>query len=345
MLLFADSFDHYSNSQIARKWDGATTVSGGITAAIGRNGTAGWRSGATGAAASGLYKAVPSNPSHLIHGFSFYVAALPIAEQVLFVLVESGTVHVVINLRTDGKLQAYRGPFTTSLGISSAGISAGQTNYIELDQTVHDSAGAIQIKINGVSVLNLSSIDTRNGGTGVITNYCLGGPYNTILTNTSVVGDFDDHYCLDTTGATNNSFLGDVRVQAIYPTGAGNYTQWTPLSGSNYQNVDENPATDDTDYNYSGTAAQKDSFVFGDVTPTTGTVYGVLVNLVARKDDAGARSLRSLIRLSSTDANATAQTIGSSYANYQFVHETKPGSGSFSISDINSSEFGYEITA
>ena len=339
-LLFAESFDHYSTAQILRKW--STESGGGTIGSYGRNSTSGYRTAAV-ADSDGAGLAVPSNPSRLICGFAYKAASLPIAEKVIFNYSESGTGHVNIRLRTDGKFTAYRN--TTSLGTSSAGITAAAYNYLELDTSIHDSTGAITMKINGVSVLSLSSQDTRNGGSGVITNISLAGANSTGPPGFSGYGDFDDFYLLDTTGGTNNSFLGDVRVQAIFPTGAGNYTQWTPSAGSNYQCVDENPATDDTDYNSSATANQKDSFAFGDVTPTSGTVYGVQVNVVCRKDDAGSRSLRSLNRLSGTDANATAQTIGSSYANYAFIHETKPGGGSFSITDVNNSEFGYEITA
>ena len=339
MLLFADSFDHYNTSQMTRKW---SVNDNGSIGSYGRNSTSGYRTGAFNDF-DGASIAVPSNPARVISGFAYKAASLPIAEKVIFACNESGSNHTNIRLQTDGKFKAYRN--TTSLGTSSAGVSASAYNYIEIDTTIHDSTGAITLKVNGVSVLALTSQDTRNSGTGVITNVIMGGSGASGPTPYYGYGDFDDFYLIDTTGGTNNTFLGDVRVQAIYPTGAGNYTQWTPSTGSNYQNVDDNPANDDTDYNSSSTANQKDSFAFGDVTPTSGTVYGVQVNLVTRKDDGGTRSIRSLNRLSGTDANATAQTIGSSYANYAFIHETKPGGGSFSITDVNNSEFGYEITA
>ena len=338
-LLFCDSFDHYNTSQITRKY---SSNNNNTIGSYGRNSTSGMRS-ANSSDFDGTNLAIPSNPSRLICGFAYTAASLQASQKILASFLESGAVHVGIRLNTDGKISAYRN--TTLLGTSTGAITAGSYGYIEIDTTINDSSGAVTVRLNGVSSLALTSQDTRNGGSGVITNLTIGGDQALSGSALKGYGDFDDFYVIDSTGGTNNSFLGDVRVEAIYPTGAGNYTQWTPSAGSNYQCVDENPATDDTDYNSSSTANQKDSFAFGNVTPTSGTVYGVCVNLVTRKDDAGSRSIRSLNRLSSTDANATAQTIGSSYANYQFVHETKPGGGSFSITDVNNSEFGYEITA
>ena len=347
MLLFADSFDHYSTAQVTRKWSatGNGQDLGAINSSAGRNTTSGWRNAFSSSASGGLQIAVPSNPATLVAGYAFYVGSLPAASRFLFGFSESGTLHTYFILRTDGKIEAYREGTPTLLGTSSGAIAASQYNYLEFKSTIHDSTGVITAKVNGVTQINLSSQDTRNGGSGVITNAHFNGVVGTARATANNIADIDDAYLVDTTGSTNTDFLGDVRVQAIFPTGAGNYTQWTPSAGSNFQNVDENPATDDTDYNSSATVAQKDSFVCGDVTPTTGTVYGVCVNLVTRKDDAGTRSIRSLVRLSATDANATAQTIGTSYANYQFIHETKPGGGAFSISDVNNSEYGYEITA
>lgn len=335
-LIFADSFDHYSDAQALRKWD-SRSGSPVVTAAIGRNSTAGLR----GTTTSGQYyerKSLAAAATYIV-GHSIYSAASPSDTRALCGFYEGATLQVSIVVLGDGRIQAKRGS-STVLGTSTLTLTAPQNNYIEYKITASDAAGVVVVKVNGITFLNLSSQDTNNGGSSTISNFYAVGDGNAA----SFAWDIDDLYICDTTGsAPQNDFLGDVRVQAILPTGAGNYTQWTPSAGSNYQNVDENPTTDDTDYNSSSTANQKDTFVFGDVTPTAGTVYGVAVNMMMRKDDGGVRTLQALARLSSTDANGATLTVGSSYANYQTIFETKPGGGAFSITDVNNSEFGYEL--
>jgi hypothetical protein len=340
-LIFADSFDHYSDSQKLRKWDSVTGgIPGAITSGAGRNSTAGWRSTA-GSFQSWWRKALPPAATYFF-GHSLYTSAIPGDTRSLCSFYDESTQQVNIVILADGRLRALRGNSTT-LGTSTKAIASGQTNYIEYKITASDASGVVEVRVNGTNSgwLNLSSVDTNNGGSSLISNFYMGSDNS----NSSWAWDIDDLYICDSTGGTNNTFLGDIRVQAIYPTGAGNYTQWTPSTGANYAAVDDNPANDETDYNSSSTASQIDSFVFGDVTPTSGTVYAVCVNLMARKDDAGTRTLRALARLSGTDATGSSVNIGTSYVVYQSILETKPGGGSWSISDVNNSEFGYELVA
>lgn len=345
-LLFADSFDHYSDSQITRKWDARNSPGGGPTftigAAAGRNSTAGVGTSASGAQDPYIKKAIASGPATIVLGFACKVANLPSSTRQLCSFFDNGTKHVDARMRADGLIEFTRNG--TVLGTSSIGVNAGQYNYFEIKATINDTTGVGVVKINGVTVINLSGVDTRNGANAVVNEVYL--PSDAVGALVPILSaSFDDVYILDTTGATNNDFLGDVQVRAIFPTGAGNYTQWTPSAGSNWQNVDDNPPNDDTDYNSESTAADKDSFVFGDVTPASGTVYAVAVNLHARKDDAGTRTIRSLARLSGTDAFGVNVNITTSYTNYQQVMETKPGGGAWSITDVNNSEYGYELVA
>src|SRR5262249_36678260 len=155
---------------------------------------------------------------------------------------------------------------------STSFLSAGAFNYIEVKITISDTVGVVTVRVNGTSTgwLALTSQDTQNGGPSTITNIILGGD---LVTNASnAPSHFDDVVILDTTGAVNNDFLGDCRVEAIFPNGAGNYAQWTPSTGSNFQNVDENPPNDDSDYNSSSTAGQIDTFNYSNLSVTSGTV-------------------------------------------------------------------------
>jgi hypothetical protein len=341
MLLFADSFDHYNTAQILRKYAG---YFGDTIGAFGRNATNGVQ-GASTSQFNGIVEPVPQNPNTLFIGFAFFTSGLPNSIRGLCNFTDTGTGQVNIVLRPDGRIETYRG--STLLATTAVGIGVSQYNYFEVFATINNTTGAVQLRLNGTNILNLSGVNTRNTANNQINGVTINGHAGT--TSLGLIGtgaNMDDFYICDTTGSTNNTFLGDVRVQAIFPTGAGNYTQWSPTPAvPNWQNVDENPATDDTDYNASATAVQKDSFAFADITPATGTVYAVAHNLMMRKDDAGVRTVRALARLSGTDGFGANINVGNSYANYQTIFETKPGGGQYSIADVNNSEFGYDLVA
>jgi hypothetical protein len=146
----------------------------------------------------------------------------------------------------------------------------------------------------------------------------------------------------------NTDFLGDVRVQALLPTGNGNSSQLVGSDGNstdNYLLVDEVPPNEDTDYVESATVNDKDTYVFGNLTPTTGTVFGVQIVAEARKTDAGVRSFKSVARLSATEADGPDTTLSTTYAFYMDKRDTKPGGGSWTITNVNDAEFGVKVTA
>lgn len=250
------------------------------------------------------------------------------------------TFQMEIGCDSAGHLRLTRN--NTVLATGTTVLSNGVFYYIEFKVTINSSTGAYELRINGNTELSASGTNTQATGNAWADRFYLG--------DFSVGGgetcDVCDLYVLDGTGSVNNTFLGDCRVDALFPSGAGNYTQLTPSAGSNYAAVDEKAQNGDTDYVESGTVSQKDSYAYGDLATSTGSVFGVQLVPFARKTDAGTRSIKGLARLSSTDVlDSTDKTLSSSYAYYPDVRETKPGGGSWAISDVNSAEFGVQVTA
>ena len=87
---------------------------------------------------------------------------------------------------------------------------------------------------------------------------------------------------LDGSGpAPFNDFLGDVRVDARYPTAEGANSAWTPLSGTDNALMVDDPGPpytpgggpdDDTTYNSTLTVGAVDTHVIQDA-PVTGAVF------------------------------------------------------------------------
>jgi hypothetical protein len=213
--------------------------------------------------------------------------------------------------------------------------------FIELKATIADAGDTAVVRINGVEDINFTG-DTKATANATANQIQ--------LWNEGFVGQYyDDLYVCDGTGgAPTDTFLGDVRVQAIFPSGNGNSSQLVGQdadSTDNYLNVDETAQDGDTTYVESSTVGNKDTYAFGNLTPTTGTVYGVQVLPFAKKTDAGTRSIVSVARLSATEVDSAAKALSTDYAYLPDIREAKPGGGTWSITNVNDAEFGIKINA
>jgi hypothetical protein len=251
---------------------------------------------------------------------------------------DSGTSQVTVNILTTGLLQVTRAG--TVLGTSAVALAAGE-QYLEFKFVISDAGGSYEVRLNGVNILSASGVDTKNTANATANGFTIngGGAGGGALI-------IDDLYVCDGTGAANNSFLGDVRIDAVLPAGAGANTGMTPSAGANYQCVDENPATDDTDYVQSDVVGTKDTYDFTNITHTPTAIFGVQVNMVARKDDAGVRSIASVVRSGGADTDGTTQALTTSYLNYRQMIELDPNTAAaWTKTNLNAAEFGAKVAA
>jgi hypothetical protein len=336
-LLFVDGFDHYATADILKKWD--ALVNGSINASGGR------RSGGCltlGVGSYGVKKNLPGSYSTLIVGFALSPTGTDSSNNVICVLYESSTIHIKLRYNTSNKIEVYRG--STLLGTTANTVPISSFTYLEIKAVIHDTTGSIVIKLNGVTDLTLTSIDTRNGGTaGVIDQVHLGDPL-TFCQNCKI----DDFYIADTSGsAPNNDFLGDVRIDTIYPTSDGNYLQFTPSTGSTHFDLVDETAPNTTDYNSSSTVNNRDSYGMDNLAALSSqTVYGVQVNAAVLKDDAGVRSLSTMVRSSITNGDGASVSLGTSQRYISQLYELNPnGSVVWTETTVNAMEAGVKVTA
>lgn len=337
MLRFVDSFDHYPTAQGGRKWK-SFHASATISPGNGRHGSASYR-------ATNInqfsYKDFDNQDTWII-GHSFrYGIATGIGRRMVFVFDSTLAAQCGWNLERSGQISIFHG--ITSLGMSTLALTLGVTYYIEFKVKIHHTLGTAEVRVNGETWLSLSGVDTQDGvnpyGNRIMLMDNQGGSEaNTI--------DFDDLYVCDGQGAVNNTFLGDCRVDATLPTGDGNYSQWTPSTPPNYENVNDAAANDDTDYNRSATVAQKDTYAYPDIPPTTGVVLGVAVQLTLRKDDAGGRTTRAIIRQGGTDYPGVTRGLGEAYALFTDIFEQDPSTAApWTLAGVNAAEYGVELVS
>lgn len=249
------------------------------------------------------------------------------------------TQHATLQVSTTGQLQAMRGNSTVVASSAAGLIVAGAANYIEMRGTIADAGGVIEVKLNGVQVINFSG-DTKNAGTA--TNFdmvTLGS------TTTDPNVSYDDLYISNALGsAPQNTFLGEVVVQTLVPNGAGASTGLTPVgSPNNWENVDEIPYST-ADYNASNVPGTRDTYSMSNLAGSTGTIFGVQNNIIASKTGVGAASLKPVVRSGGTDYYDATLGLGASPVLSSVIRETDPAtSAAWTATNVNAVEVGAEV--
>ncbi len=338
-LLFCDSFDHYVTANILTKWPGSSIANLVLSSGAARFGAAGFSHLDNSGGGYLETTILPVGDVHFI-GFAYRPDNVGGSGTILGMR-DGGSAQW--ELGQDASHHLYVSRNGTVLGTATSVLSNSVWYYVEVKVTIHNSSGTVDIRLNGVSDLSLTGQDTQNTANAFADTLRLGKNGN------SCQWQFDDLYVCDDAGsAPTNTFLGDVRVEAILPSGNGNSSVLVGSdsnSTDNYLLVDEASPNSDTDYVESSTVGDKDTYAMGNVTPTTGTVYGVQVIPFAKKTDAGTRSIVSVARLSGTEVDSAVKVLSTSYQYLPDIREAKPGGGVWSITDVNNAEFGVKVNA
>jgi hypothetical protein len=348
MLLFIDSFDHYSLATMSSKYEILGTGAG-ASITTGRFGNGFRIAGGNIGTNHKRHRFTTGTPTTIITGIAlrFGSGHNTTSHPVVQWIESSPSIVGHIEMRLNGANQLFFTRGGTTIGTVSKTLTDDIWYYVEIKLTIHDSTGALEVRIDEAVELSLTGLDTKNGGTGYIDIIGMGTAGGTFSESYEV--DYDDLYVLDTTGSTNNDYLGDVHIAAIFPDGNGTTSNLVGSDGNstdNYLLVDETSAPNgDTDYVQSNVVGDKDTYPFQDVSFTTGDIYGLQINMYTRKTDAGVRQIASIARLSSTEVDGPNNVQSTSYIYYMDIREEKPGGGVWTATDINNAEFGAKVTA
>jgi hypothetical protein len=278
---------------------------------------------------------------------AIYVTS-PTVDQVLMAFTQGSGVgdniyHVTVMLDySDMSVYANRGTGSgTEIGRSDPYVFTGNAwMFVEAYVELHDSAGRLVVKVNGLTVIDYTG-DTQNGGSYI--DYLM---MRRVSPNDVYV---DDLITGDGSGSTNTSPPGDARVEYIVPNGAGTRTQFTSSSGTNWSTVDESSGYNDTDYNWSANSGDIDTFGMSSLSGT-GVIHGIQTVLRTRKDDAGYRTAQPVFYKAIGTGDTprtyagTAQSVGDTFAYKREVFETSPDTGlAWGIEEIEAMEFGYAV--
>jgi len=346
-LLFMDGFDHYASTDITKKWSTFGTVAslnlnmtadgrrGGGSFKITYNGANCWMGKTFAPAAS------------VVVGFAFKFATTNTEKAVpILKLMDASVQQVVLMLNIDGTLQVTRAGTAVTNGTSASSLSPATWYYVELKVTIADSisAGTCKVRVNGVDVITVATgQDLKATANATVNEVRLGYMYAGSL----VTSYFDDFYLCDAAGSTNNDFLGDCRIDTIYPTSDGNYSQFTCSTGSTHYALVDEATPNTSDYNDGVSANDRDSYGLGNLAALSSqTIYGVQVNVAALKDDAGAKNAATFVRSGSTNADGATNALGTSQLYIWNVFEQDPNAvAAWTETTVNAMEAGVKVVA
>lgn len=232
---------------------------------------------------------------------------------------------------------------------SVKGIKSYVWNFIEIKFKASDSSssGDVQVKVNGETIYSCAAgIDFHHS------NNPDSNTHGVVIGFPTASGQYwyiEDLYVCDSSGSVNNTFLGDCRIQTLYPSGNGNSSQFMGSDADqtdNYLLVDEAQPDDDTTYVYDDTVDQVDLYAFDNIDSNVDTIHGVVADACMKKTDAGSRTARIMCRSGGSNYEGAELFPGTNYGHYPQIWETDPDTASaWTETGINAAEFGLTIEA
>ena len=183
-------------------------------------------------------------------GYAFYIPALP-TEADDFALVQfkdaSNNNLSTITVDTAGQIQYRLGAKDgTVLGTSDGQVITTESyQHFEVEMFADQSAGTVEVRIDGVVVLNLAGLDNIPSTYGAPAQVRLGCDGNA-KTGAPVYVDIDDLFIRDDTGTANNDFIGDKKAYLGFALQDEAEQDWTPNTGGDaFEMLDQVPPDDD----------------------------------------------------------------------------------------------------
>jgi hypothetical protein len=323
-ILFADDFKGYGTNPafllnglyaqagVGLVTDPDTNASGVVMQAQinGINGTA-------------LRRVFPSNYTTAGAAFRLWLAALPIttAQTPAFLFSDASNVEqFYISITTTGAMQVRLGAaYGTVLATTSGPVLvANAWNHIEFKAVASATVGTIEIRVNGVPVAVFTTLNT-------------GTQYSQFrIDKPNSVGATLDFYVKDlvvwnSTGSSNNNFLGTVSVVGMTPS-SDISLNWTPSTGTTGWNLlDNSPPLDGTEYITAPFPAPSPaSFNLTDLPANVTSVRAMITQVRARKVDGGDGNIQASLLSGAATANGADRPITTAFTYYEDVFEVDP---------------------
>lgn len=251
-------------------------------------------------------------------------------------------VHAAVRVNMDGTLSLMRD--IVVLGTSASAPAIGVFHYLEWAVTIHNTLGQSVLRVDGTPVITLTNVDTQAGATALAETLQIGNLAVNFLANQGLM-QVDDLYICDGTGsAPYTTFLGDCRVDTLWPMAEGTVQQWTPSTGTTHYTLVDEAAPTTTDYVSDATVGHRETYGMAGLSAATGTLYAVQLDLAALKASASAGSLTPVLVSGASVALGTATALATSQLYTRHLQVTDPATGAaWTEAGVNALQGGADV--
>jgi len=245
----------------------------------------------------------------------------------------------IIRIAASGQLEVYRGG--TKLG--TCGHLTPNWQVWEIHLIVNNTTGVLDIWVDGVLVFTFSgdTQETGNANVGSIALEYASSSADAVIGHTH---NFDDLAINDVSGSVNNGQIGRGGIHALVPTSDTAQKDFTPDSGStNFSQVDEIPADDNTTYVQSSTVGHRDLYGLADIAGNGLASAVAIVGRVVSANGAGAQGALT-VKSNTTVQEGPTKSPGTSYEYVHDIINTDPDTtAQWTLSGINALEAGQTV--
>lgn len=226
-----------------------------------------------------------------------------------------------------GVIYVYRGSFiggsATKIGETPVPVlTANAWQHIEVKATADSLAGEVEIRVEGVTVLTLSGVDTGSSDFAQI-NWAFfqqfnnpGQPKNAFYVK--------DLVAWDTLGSYNTNFLGSVSIVVLRPDSDVSLN-WTPIGAADgFSILDNNPPNDAAYIEADTTPPAPYEATLSNLPPDVTGIRAVQTTVRARKTDGGDGNLQSIVVSGVATQGGADRPVSTAFTFYNDIFEEDP---------------------
>lgn len=265
-------------------------------------------------------------------GFSLFVpSALSSTDELVSLLDAGGSSDIVLYVTANGRLRIST---TVASYYSTRTLKANTWYYIEFKVYIHNSAGTIDININGVSDRSETGLDTYGSDVTLSqVRFHLNHSDNMII---------DDIYVADGTAGLN-SFVGPSKVEAIRPD-ADDTVAWALSTGIDNYALVNTQDINETTYVEGDTITESDLYTYANLSTVTGDIFGVQLNTGGKLTAVGTRQLNDRLLSAAVNSNGStvlADTNGETI--YRIIEQDPNTAANWVVAGVNAIKAGVVV--
>jgi len=258
---------------------------------------------------------------------------------------DAGTEQVSLRFQPNGFFSVYRGLTAAKLGESTNFYPYNLDEYldIELRVTFHNTTGAVELRVNGVTEISLTNQNTRVSANNFANEAKIGRSANT----QNARPYFKQFILMDTTGSGMNDFIGPVDVTSLRPNADdATILDWTANTGNRWEAVNQAITDGDTTYVSADTPGDQILFELTNLPAGVTDVFAVMPQCQIKREQGTTRITKFLMGSGvDTELGAKELAIGPTYAFRQEAISVSPfTTDPWDVAEVNGLRLGMEIT-